>query len=307
MTRRSTSSAWRRRPNLPDAGFYDEAYEDGGEPRPHYRAALEALAQHDLSELGERLRAHTLEREVRYGATGPDKFVIDAVPRMFTAQEWETLDRGLAQRVRALDAFLRDAYGERRIVEAGVVPARLIEDGAFYEPDMQGVDVPVWVGFAGLDVVRGADGEFNVLEDNVRMPTGLGFAPLAWEAVAELLDGALPDRSPARRRVRRALRRHPARRGARRPRRPVDRRARRRLRERRAVGDLRRRVPPRGPDGRRSTTCARARAASTPTSTAAGATSTSSTAARTTTCCATRTARRARWPRSCSSRSGAAR
>ena len=197
MTRRSTSSAWRRRPNLPDAGFYDEAYEDGGEPRPHYRAALEALAQHDLSELGERLRARTLEREVRYGATGPDKFVIDAVPRMFTAQEWETLDRGLAQRVRALDAFLRDAYGERRIVEAGVVPARLIEDGAFYEPDMQGVDVPVWVGFAGLDVVRGADGEFNVLEDNVRMPTGLGFAPLAWEAVGELLDGALPDRSPA--------------------------------------------------------------------------------------------------------------
>ncbi len=197
MTRRSTSSAWRRRHNLPDAGFYDEAYEDGGEPRPHYRAALEALAQHDLSELGEKLRARALEREVRYGATGPDEFVIDAVPRMFTAQEWETLDRGLAQRVRALDAFLRDAYGERRIVEAGVVPGRLIEDGAFYEPDMQGVDVPVWCGFAGLDVVRGADGEFNVLEDNVRMPTGLGFAPLAWEAVGELLDGALPDRSPA--------------------------------------------------------------------------------------------------------------
>jgi uncharacterized circularly permuted ATP-grasp superfamily protein len=79
-----------------------------------------------------------------------------------------------------------------------VVPGRLIEEGAFYEPDMQGVEVPVWVGFAGLDVVRGADGEFNVLEDNVRMPTGLGFAPLAWEAVDDLLDGALPTRTPAR-------------------------------------------------------------------------------------------------------------
>ena len=178
--------------------YYDEAYEDSGEPRPHYRAALEALAQHDLSELGRRLRERVLEREVRYGSTGPDAFVIDAVPRMFTPEEWETLDRGLAQRVRALDAFLRDAYGERRIVEAGVVPARLIEDGAFYEPDMQGVEVPVWAGFAGLDVVRGADGQFNVLEDNVRMPTGLGFAPLAWEAVADLLDGGLPDHSPAR-------------------------------------------------------------------------------------------------------------
>ena len=180
------------------AGYYDEAYEDSGEPRPHYRAALEALAQHDLGELGTRLRERVRELEVRYGATGPDAFVIDAVPRMFTADEWETLDRGLAQRVRALDAFLRDAYGERRIVEAGVVPARLIEDGEFYEPDMQGVDVPVWCGFAGLDVVRGADGAFAVLEDNVRMPTGLGFAPLAWEAVSDLLDGALPERSPAR-------------------------------------------------------------------------------------------------------------
>jgi uncharacterized circularly permuted ATP-grasp superfamily protein len=178
--------------------YYDEAYEDSGEPRAHYRVALEALAQHDLSELGRQLRERVLEREVRYGSTGPDAFVIDAVPRMFTPEEWDTLDRGLAQRVRALDAFLRDAYGERRIVEAGVVPARLIEDGAFYEPDMQGVEVPVWAGFAGLDVVRGADGQFNVLEDNVRMPTGLGFAPLAWEAVADLLDGGLPDHSPAR-------------------------------------------------------------------------------------------------------------
>jgi uncharacterized circularly permuted ATP-grasp superfamily protein len=179
-----------------EPGYYDEVYEPSGEPRPHYRAAMEALGGADLAALGEQLRATTLEREVRYGSTGPDKFVIDAVPRMFSPQEWDQLDRGLAQRVRALDAFLRDAYGERRIVEAGVVPGRLIEDGAFYEADMQGVEVPVWVGFAGLDVVRGADGEFNVLEDNVRMPTGLGFAPLAWEAVGELLDGGLPARAP---------------------------------------------------------------------------------------------------------------
>ncbi len=197
MTQRSTSSAWRRH-ILPEPDYYDEAYEDSGEPRPHYRAALEALQERDLADVGRRLRARVQEREVRYGATGPDKFVIDAVPRFFTPGEWDTLDRGLAQRVRALDAFLRDAYGERRIVDAGVVPGRLIEDGAFYEPDMQGVDVPVWCGFAGLDVVRGVDGAFAVLEDNVRMPTGLGFAPLAWEAVADLLDGSLPDHSPGR-------------------------------------------------------------------------------------------------------------
>ena len=89
--------------------FYDEVYEDSGEPRPHYRAAMEALGAVDLAALGEQLRARTLEREVRYGSTGPDRFVIDAVPRMFSPREWDRLDRGLAQRVRALDAFLRDA------------------------------------------------------------------------------------------------------------------------------------------------------------------------------------------------------
>ena len=99
--------------------------------------------------------------------------------------------------MRALDAFLRDAYGERAIVEAGRVPARLIEDGEFYEPDMQGLEVPVWAGFAGLDVVRGPDGTFRVLEDNLRMPTGVGFAPLAWELVGGVIGPALPERRPA--------------------------------------------------------------------------------------------------------------
>src|SRR3954454_5181107 len=154
---------------------------------------MEALGAADLAELAEELRAEVRERGVRYGATGPGAFVVDAVPRLFPAAEWDELARGLSQRIRALDAFLRDAYGERRIVEAGRVPARLIEDGAFYEPDMQGADLPVWAGFAGLDVVRGADGTMRVLEDNLRMPTGIGFAPLAWELVGAVR--ALPCRA----------------------------------------------------------------------------------------------------------------
>ena len=181
---------------MEQVAYYDEAYEEGGEPRPHYRDALGALEGRDLTALGEELRAHVRDRSVRYGETGPDAFVVDAVPRVFTSAEWDELERGLAQRVRALDAFLRDAYGERRIVEAGAVPARLIDDGAFYEPDMRGLDVPVWAGFAGLDVVRGADGGFRVLEDNLRMPTGIGFAPLAWEVVGEVLGDALPGYRP---------------------------------------------------------------------------------------------------------------
>jgi uncharacterized circularly permuted ATP-grasp superfamily protein len=176
--------------------YYDEAFGDDGEPRPHYRGAMEALGAADLAELAEELRAEVRERGVRYGETGPGEFVVDAVPRLFTTAEWDELARGLSQRIRALDAFLRDAYGQRRIVEAGRVPARLIEDGAFYEPDMQGAELPVWAGFAGLDVVRGADGVLRVLEDNLRMPTGIGFAPLAWELVGEVIGPAIPGRRP---------------------------------------------------------------------------------------------------------------
>jgi uncharacterized circularly permuted ATP-grasp superfamily protein len=179
------------------AGYYDEAYEDDGEPREHYRGVLDALGAADLPELAEELRGEVRERGVRYGSTGPGEFVVDAVPRLFTRAEWDGLTRGLEQRMRALDAFLRDAYGERKIVDAGHVPLRVIEDGEFYEPDMQDLEQPVWAGFAGLDVVRDATGEFRVLEDNLRMPTGIGFAPLAWELVGELLGPAVPEREPA--------------------------------------------------------------------------------------------------------------
>src|SRR4051794_41965914 len=85
---------------------------------------MEALGAADLGELTEELRAEVRERGVRYGETGPGEFVVDAVPRLFTAAEWDELARGLSQRIRALDAFLRDAYGERRIVEAGRGGAR---------------------------------------------------------------------------------------------------------------------------------------------------------------------------------------
>lgn len=177
--------------------YYDEAYGDDGAPRAHYRAVLDALGAADLPELAEELRVEVRERGVRYGATGPGEFVVDAVPRLFTRDEWDGLARGLEQRMRALDAFVRDAYGERRIVEAGGVPERVIENGEFYEPDMQGIEQPVWAGFAGLDVVRDAAGEFRVLEDNLRMPTGIGFAPLAWEIVGAVMGPAVPEREPA--------------------------------------------------------------------------------------------------------------
>src|SRR5262249_29381093 len=98
--------------------------------------------------------------------------------------------RGLAQRVRALNAFVADAYGERRIVAEGVVPAYVIDTAEYYEPAVRGIEPPSgsWIGIAGLDVVRDGTGEWLVLEDNLRTPSGFAYIHAARIAVHEHLD-----------------------------------------------------------------------------------------------------------------------
>ena len=123
------------------------------------------------------------------GATA-EAFHVDPVPRVMDAAEWELVERGLAQRVRALSAFTADVYGDRAIVAAGVVPERAIETSVYFEPWMIGVEVPAWAytAVAGMDLVRGSDGLLAVLEDNLRTPSGLTYASAARTAV----DGAPP-------------------------------------------------------------------------------------------------------------------
>jgi carboxylate-amine ligase len=105
---------------------------------------------------------------------------------VLTAQEWAPLAAGLEQRVRALDALVADVHGERRIVADGVVPAHVIEGAEHLEPDLVGLPAPrVRVAVAGLDVIRGPDGAFAVLEDNLRTPSGLMYLSAARRAVAE--------------------------------------------------------------------------------------------------------------------------
>jgi carboxylate-amine ligase len=117
-------------------------------------------------------------------------FPLDVVPRVVPGDEWGRLEAGLAQRVVALNAFVADTYGPRRIVQAGVVPARVIETAEHYEPGMRGVELPVWVAIAGLDLVRDPSGEFLVLEDNLMTPSGFAFAAAARDAVVGALDVA---------------------------------------------------------------------------------------------------------------------
>ncbi len=184
---------------LEDDGFYDEAFEAQGTPRAHYRELLTLLGGLDLAGLAGAVTAGVDELGVSFGSGATaEAFHVDPVPRVMDAAEWQLVERGLAQRVRALSAFTADVYGDRAIVAAGVVPERAIETSVYFEPWMIGVDIPAWAytAVAGMDLVRGSDGLLAVLEDNLRTPSGLTYASAARTAV----DGALPGPTPVARR-----------------------------------------------------------------------------------------------------------
>ena len=169
---------------------YNEAYEQDGSARPHYAELLAALTEPGAlaATVGERLR----QRGVTFGAAPGGFLALDPVPRLITGDEWSELQVGIAQRLRALDAFVADVYGDGRILEAGVVPRRAVEGSEHYEPAMRGAQPGRWIAIAGLDVVRGADGRFCVIEDQLRMPSGLAYAVAARETLRDVLPVAPP-------------------------------------------------------------------------------------------------------------------
>lgn len=172
----------------------DEAFAPDGEPRPLYAELLEELGRRDLKELRERVETRVAGSGMTFGEGEP--IAVDPVPRLIEAAEWERVLAGLLQRVRALNAFLLDAYGSQRIFDAGVVPRRLLETSTGYSPVMQGLldlEAPP-ATVAGLDLVRGKDGELRVLEDNLRMPSGACYALGVREAVAPELGRATAPR-----------------------------------------------------------------------------------------------------------------
>ena len=126
--------------------------------------------------------------------TGRRTFRIDPIPRLIEAAQWRELSAGVAQRVRALELFVRDVYGERRIVHDGVVPERAIERRRALRAAARRASasaIRAWITVAGLDVVRDSDGVFKVLEDNLRTPSGIAYAVAAREVLGAHLP--LPD------------------------------------------------------------------------------------------------------------------
>ena len=114
-----------------------------------------------------------------YGEDGGAERLIpfDIVPRIIPADEWKLLERGLRQRVQALNLFLHDIYHEQAILKAGRLPAERVLNNAQFRPEMRGMDVPggIYAHIAGVDVVRAGEGEYYVLEDNLRVPSGVSY------------------------------------------------------------------------------------------------------------------------------------
>jgi uncharacterized circularly permuted ATP-grasp superfamily protein len=166
-------------------GPYDEVFEAGGGPREHCRGLLEELS----SASPQTLRRHQVDADkafltqgITFTVYGDDAgteriFPFDLLPRIITGAEWATLERGLAQRLTAINLFLKDVYNEGRIFAEKIVPRDLVYSCRHYRREMRGVRVhrDIYVSVAGSDLVRLEDGRFVVLEDNLRVPSGVSY------------------------------------------------------------------------------------------------------------------------------------
>jgi carboxylate-amine ligase len=178
---------------------FDEAVSAGGTVLPHYGwlfRALERMGPRGLTAAEAALRSEQRARGVTFRVADgePDRlFPLDLVPRIVTSEDWAGLTAGLTQRVRALEAFIRDVYTERAIVADGVVPAMVVEDA----PGLNrvGRTIPrdaVRIAVAGIDLVRDRADHWLVLEDNLRVPSGIGYSVTS----RRLIRSVMPDLEP---------------------------------------------------------------------------------------------------------------
>ena len=170
---------------MPLNGSPDEVFKAENEPRRAYGRLLDALAEWDPEKLVREVDEQVLGRGIMFDQ---EPFALDPLPRLIEKAEWERIESGLVQRATALDAFVRDAYGERRIFAAGVAPERILSGPPTYEPLAGELAQPPRVHIIGFDLARRGDGEMVVLEDNVRTPSGLAYALAAREVITGLLD-----------------------------------------------------------------------------------------------------------------------
>jgi uncharacterized circularly permuted ATP-grasp superfamily protein len=165
--------------------FYDEMFVSPGVPRPHYEVLRDQLESMTAEMFAERRRvadAAFLYQGITFTVYGQEQgieriFPFDLVPRIIPRLEWDLIERGLIQRVTALNLFLHDIYHDQRILREKRIPAELVFSSRNFRREMVGLEVSKkrYIHIVGTDIVRGSDGEYYVLEDNLRSPSGVSY------------------------------------------------------------------------------------------------------------------------------------
>jgi len=166
-------------------GFYDEMFDTEGQARPEARLLLDTIGSLEDGQL-QRCQQAAERILVQLGITfnvygdsaGTERpFPFDLVPRIIRAEEWDWIERGLTQRIHALNAFIDDVYHKQQIIKDGIIPEEVVRSAASFRPQCVGLNPPkgVWCHITGTDLVRGGDGQIYVLEDNLRVPSGVSY------------------------------------------------------------------------------------------------------------------------------------
>ncbi len=160
---------------------FDEMFDSEGKTRTPYKGihtALEPSSSADLGARSDALGRAFIDQGITFSLSGQERpFPLDQVPRVIAAGEWSRLERGIKQRVKALEMFLADIYGDQEILRDGVVPKRLVTSCEHFHREAIGIVPPngVRIHVAGIDLIRDAQGTFRVLEDNLRSPSGVSY------------------------------------------------------------------------------------------------------------------------------------
>ncbi|OBQ57394.1 circularly permuted type 2 ATP-grasp protein [Tamlana sp. s12] len=197
MTNKQLFSSYQLLPNT-----WDEMYSDNSNIRSQYEIINDYLRNtstkvlYKKEELSRQLfMSQGVTFTVYNNKEGVEKiFPFDIVPRIITASEWDHIDKGIKQRLKALNLFIKDIYHDQFIIKDGIIPAELIYSCPYFLREMKGVHVPhdIYVHIAGVDLIRNSDGEFYVLEDNLRTPSGVSYMLENREISKRIFPGILP-------------------------------------------------------------------------------------------------------------------
>lgn len=166
-------------------GFFDEMFEADGSIRigyEHFKDRVEQLSQEEFlsrQQAAERaLMAMGITFNVYAENEGTERIMpVDIIPRVVSAKDWEKMEKGLIQRITALNLFLSDIYSDQKILQDGIIPREVIYSSKNFLAPCMGIKPPkgIWIHITGTDLIRGDDGEFMVLEDNLRCPSGVSY------------------------------------------------------------------------------------------------------------------------------------